>query len=331
MIKIPKNNRSQYQKYLRLMLGMLIIMVGNIKAAEEENTKKPIILKAHDGSTNAVAYSPNGIFFASASTDGTIKLWYRFSLKCFGILEGGGFRIQSLSFNHDGQYLISVFTNITKVWDMNTLECINTFENYFAAAFYPQKNSIIITCFNGTKSYNFDTKKYENLNVNDILKSIIFNHNGKYFAYITFGGSTNKVHLRNTLTGELIKTINYHDTVSTIAFHPHENIIAIGFINKKIKILKLKTNDLLHDLTIIDSVRALTFSPNGTFLASNSDRSIKLWNADTGEWLRNIEQPSWVDAIAFSPDGETIIAGLDNGSIAVINIYDYISRFQFVD
>ena len=363
MIKIPKNNRSQYQKYSRLMLGILIAMVDNVKAAqEEENTKKSRILKAHgapDAPINAVAYSPDGTFFASASCDGTIKLWDSLSLQCFFDLEGGADEAKSLSFNHDGQYLASAFHSlgkpwegIIKIWDMNTFKCINTLNGYNTVAFHPQKNTIIIAsdknAHKDTKLYDIDTKKSQKLPINDIsnniLKSICFNYNGQIFAYFSHTPN-NTIKLISILTKELIGEIKFSisssqyllnringiaSDISSIAFHPHKNLLAIGFANKNIKIINIETNDLLCDLTAEHEIRTLAFNPKGTLLASGNYNSITLWNVDTGENLKNIKQ-GLVRSITFSPDGETVLVGLWNGSIAVINVYDYISKFQFID
>ena len=369
MIKIPKNNRSQYQKYSWLILGMLIIMTGNVTAAEheeteevedEENTEKPIIFKAHNREVNEIAYSPNGKFFASTSYDGTIKLWDSLSLQWFFDLEGGTDEVRSLSFNHDGQYLASVFYPMgkpwkgsIKIWDMNTFKCTNTLNGYNIVVFHPQKNTIIIASNRNadkdTELYDIDTKKSQKLPINDISvsisKPICFNYNGQIITYFSHTPE-NTVKLINTLTNELIREIKFPinasqalfdgtnpiiiSNISSIAFHPHKNLLAIGFANKNIKIINIETNDLLYDLTAEDRIRELAFNPKGTLLVSGNHDSITLWNVDTGENLKNIKQ-DLVRSITFSPDGETVLVGLWDGTIAVINVYDHISKFQFID
>ena len=57
-------------------------------------------------------------------------------------------------------------------------------------------------------------------------------------------------------------------------------------------------------------MRGVAFHPTKNLVASCSDdKSIKLWNADTGAelWTVNVDSP--VESVAFSVDGTTLAAG----------------------
>jgi WD40 repeat protein len=61
----------------------------------------------------------------------------------------------------------------------------------------------------------------------------------------------------------------------------------------------------------ISSVRSVAFSPDGkTCLSGSGDRSLKLWDIQTGACIRTfIGHDHFIRSIAFSPDGKTCLSG----------------------
>jgi WD40 repeat protein len=68
----------------------------------------------------------------------------------------------------------------------------------------------------------------------------------------------------------------------------------------------------------LDEVESVAFSPDEKILASGSwDKTIKLWNVETGEVIRTLQQESPVKTVAISPDGQFLASGNEDGKIMI--------------
>ena len=79
-----------------------------------------------------------------------------------------------------------------------------------------------------------------------------------------------------------------------------------------------------------NSVTGAAFSHNGTYLASCSkDNTVKIWNSSSGALFKSANLGTDALSLSWSPDGGHIAAGLDNGSVAIVNISDITDIYWF--
>ncbi len=93
------------------------------------------------------------------------------------------------------------------------------------------------------------------------------------------------------------------------------DLLATGTTSGRIDLWDVSTSALPRPLHgHISLVSFMALSPDGRTLATASwDRSIKLWDSETGRELRTLGRENWMYTLAFSPDGNTLASGGLNG------------------
>ncbi|BAY60488.1 WD-repeat protein [Calothrix brevissima NIES-22] len=97
------------------------------------------------------------------------------------------------------------------------------------------------------------------------------------------------------------------------ANNPDASTLLASAGTKTVKLWHPSTGKLIRTFT--GQAWAVNFSPDGKILASGSQNgNLNLWNVDTGKLIRTLEHSQPVIDIVFSPNGQTIASGLDQGA-----------------
>jgi class 3 adenylate cyclase/tRNA A-37 threonylcarbamoyl transferase component Bud32 len=113
------------------------------------------------------------------------------------------------------------------------------------------------------------------------------------------------------------------DELHSLAFSPRDtNLVAIGGGGKcQIGIWDLSAGKLSFCLKGEPKpVSRLAYSRDGQLLAACRDNTLMVWDIDrrTNLWLRHPYESVWVQAVAFAPDGRTLVSGGGEGGNALL-------------
>lgn len=139
--------------------------------------------------------------------------------------------------------------------------------------------------------------------------------------WLTTADTQGEISLWQLSTGELIRSWEAHaGSVRSLIFMPDSQTIASGGDDQLLKLWDSRTGQCHRELHNQDgTVWAISASPDGQLLAF-TDGIIKLWNPNTDALIVLNHQLDWTTNVRFSPDGRTLAAACNNGTIKLWNL-----------
>lgn len=281
-------------------------------------------LDAHEQCVTAIAVSPDGKRFASASFDRTIKLWHLDTATLLGTFKGHLQPVMSLAFSPDGTSLLSGSIDDTiKIWDLSGNAPVRTLTDHsdsilaHSVAVSPDGQAIVSGSDDNTiKIWQLSSGRLiRTLRESRAVTSVAISPNGRVVAS---GSSSNCVSLWNLYTGALLRRLSGHSQdVNSVVFSANGQLLVSGSSDGSIRLWNFQTQKVQTLTGHLDWVNAIALTADDQLLASGSrDHTIKLWRLPDGTLSHTLAgHTREVKAIAFSPDRQTLISGSSDRTI----------------
>ncbi|MFF3325280.1 TIR domain-containing protein [Streptomyces sp. NPDC002889] len=260
------------------------------------------LMTGHTGPVNSVAYAPDGTTLATASDDGTARLWSVDERRELLVLEGHTGQVCSAEYAPGGDRVVTASADGTAIvhrtQDGKAVLRLKTGEEVQWAAFSPD----------GTRIATLT--RYGDLTLWDALDGSRLHVLFRGPAGFTVG--------------------DWRNRRSSVAFSPDGDRVAAGSFFPVADVWQgAACAEPRHAFTLrghaMKSVHTAVFSPDGTrVVTAGGDGFVGLWDAATGERTGAVRPPGAgaVYCARFSPDGTRIVAAAQDGTARLLDAAD---------
>ena len=249
-----------------------------------------------------IAYSPEGNTIATKNWNDTVQLWNAKTGKRKTTLKHTNL-IHLLFTDREYEISSAVFSP-----DGNTVVTVGEYYTHDEGTIY---------------LWHVRTGKRKIIYEGDNYHSVVaFSPDGRTIVSGDLGG---KIQFWNPVTSELEATITTQHTsgVKSLVYSPDGKTIAISKRNTNVvRLWDIATRE--NTITLVGhtgEVSAIAYSPDGRTIATGShDRTVRLWDANTGKHKTTFTGYTRVTSLIYSPDGRTLASGSSDRTVLLWEI-----------
>jgi len=267
----------------------------------------------HDGRVNWIGLSEDGQRLATASGDGTARLWDVRMKSPEPLVVTNEESIWDAKFSPDSRWFVCTGGRAAEVRDARSASLVHRLpmNQFVTHVDISPDGRRVVGCGNAGESTVWDARTGALVIAIQGAPAhyVEFSGDGRWFLIVS---SRATVEVRETETGQPVgPTLTNSTTAVSAHFSPDGHSLVAATEHGDLEFWSLPEGRRVEKpARHKDVIWTTHFSPDGRFLLTASrDRTAALWEAEGGRLVREFRHDQQVYTAAFSPDGQRIVTG----------------------